>query len=64
MAGAELNSALSISQKTLVFRHFSLGRAQEFSLPGHDSKKKSASFLKQRNNGKKLHFSHLFPETH
>lgn len=32
--------------------HFSLGRAQQFSLPAHGSKEKSASSLKQWNNVK------------
>lgn len=64
MGSAEFDSALSISQKTLVLSHFSLGKAQKFSLLAHGCKGNSASFLKQRNNGKKLHFSHLFPETH
>lgn len=47
MGSAEFNSALSISQKTLVLRHCSHGRAQQFSSPAHGSKEKSASFLKQ-----------------
>lgn len=64
MGSAGFNSALSISQKTVVLRHFSLGRAQQFWLPAHGSKENPASFLKQGNKSIKLHFSHFFPETH